>query len=251
MRPLALCTLAMKAATVGLATASCVTWATAQDIPPSATPAQLAATIAHTMNIHKPATSINSLITQETISQGNIVESRMTFKDATAFFNAAAQKQRLRIDTTRYMCKAERLPVIKRGVVFRNVFRGPDPSDIFSYDIDERACASLQTPAIADMATLTKMASEISKALPGQAAFPGSRFAGADPHEGNIQLSYDIVAPAFVDFFKYRSFEIRGKTQGTLCTSYDDAIHQGVRIRVLFKMGTTTILEFPVDNSVC
>lgn len=251
MRLLSFGTPAMKAAIAGLATLPCMTWAIAQDISRSATAAELAAGIAETMNTHKPATSGNSLITQETTSNGNLVESRMTFKDPKAFVNAAAQKQKLQAGTTRYMCKAERLPFIKKGVVFRNIFIGPDPMDAFSFDIDERACASLQTLAIADPATLAKLASAIAKALPGEPAFPGSKFAAVEAHEGDIKLSYDIVAPMFIDFFKYKAFEIRGKTQGALCLGYGDAIHRGVRIQVVFKMGTTVILEFPADNSVC
>ena len=244
-------TLTATAVIVMIATSN-MTCAAAQDISASATPDQLAAAIARTMTATKPTPAANSPIEQEFSVSKNIVERRTIFKDGRAFANAAAQRQRLQIGATRYMCKAERLAYLKRGVVFHDVFRGPGSADVFTFDIDDRACVSLEKPIVADMPTRTALAHDVAKTLPNEHSFPGSQFAGLTTNGGDIRLSYNIVALAFVDFFKYKSSEIRGKTQGMFCTKYGDSIHRGVNIHVIYQMdGGAPVLEFTVDNSIC
>ena len=105
------------------------------------------------MNATKPGTPTDSPVKQEFVSNKNIVEIRTTFSNNVALANATAQRAKLQTSLTRNMCKAERLSYIKRGVVFRNVFSNPDAAGGFSFIIDERACASLEKPVIADFPT--------------------------------------------------------------------------------------------------
>ena len=251
LRPLKIATVTAAAAALSVIISG---WnsASAQNISPLATPDQLAAAIARTMTATKPGTPANSPIRQDFVSNKNVVESRTTFNSADGLANAASQRTKLQIVSTRYMCKAERLAYIERGVVFRDIFTGPNSTGGFSFVIDKKACASLENPVLADQATLTKLADDIAKAIPNDQAFAGSRFAGLTRHEGTISLTYDIVAPAFINFFKYKSSEIRSRTQGMYCQKFGDAIRRGVQIQVIYKLDSSPpILQFSVENSIC
>ncbi len=67
-----------------------------------------------------------------------------------------------------------------------------------------------------------------------------------------IQVTYLMNVPAFVDYYRQRDFEVRGKTQGWFCGKFGDAIRQGVRIQFTYTLDDgSPLLKFPIDKSVC
>ncbi|HTO80437.1 MAG TPA: hypothetical protein VMJ31_11745, partial [Methylocystis sp.] len=157
----------------------------AQEIPPSATPAELAAAIARTMNATKPNRGPNSPIAQEFGAHDNVVEIRTILRDAQGFATLAAHREDQRMGTTNYFCKGERRAYIKKGVVLHETVTGPNVGESFEYVIDERTCASLAKPVPTNAATLKKMTEDLAKrlatALPAEETIVGVQFQNEKP----------------------------------------------------------------------
>lgn len=222
----------------------------------SASPAQLAAMIARTMTATKPAAAEGASITQQFSARDNVVESRLSFAKAADYAGAFASRNKVQQAMTRYLCQGERLAYVKRGVVFHDVQVGPGSAQSFEFVVDERTCASMPTSPAADPSTLAETAQRIAKGLAAALATKeptsGARFDKVTAQGETVQIDNVIIAPAFIDYFKFKEHEIRGKTQGLFCTAFADAIRQGNRFRVFYRQSDgSPVLEILVDKSIC
>lgn len=252
------CKLAVRPTAVSLVawlTASLFSAPQAQDALASSTPEQLAAAIAQTMRATNPSSPGGPLL-QEITSKGAVVESRMTIRDATAFKKVEMQESARRLTLTRFICRPERLPYLKRGVVFRYITVGPGPSNIDEFTINEQSCASLAKFVDADPATLIKSAETLAQRLKTRLsqgrARSGIVFESAVAHDGTVQIIEVVTDPDLVERFSRAGLEMQGISQGFFCAESQAAIHRGVKLNVLYERADgKSLLDVPIDSSVC
>lgn len=111
--------------------------------PESMTAAQMAAGIAHTIDVNTSKTDRGPLAFDAATAQGNVVEVHYTAHDAGFFAANKSNASVLQRAFASYFCDSSRISYLNRGVVIHEVLASPDNTDEVDAIIDRETCSEL------------------------------------------------------------------------------------------------------------
>jgi hypothetical protein len=222
------------------------------------TTAEMAAAIAHTIDLSLSKTTDAPMNFRSATSRENIVEILYTVRDVAILAKLKASADKYKRDTVSYFCKGDRLPYINAGVVIRNIVAAFDDSDRVETTIDRSACASLPLPPkLADSKALVEIARNVARAENKENASKQPtndlfHFEVATSHESIVEMRFIVADAAVGQRLGANREQVVGFLQGSSCFKHGDDLRQGLSLHYVFNLkDNSPVIEFTFDKSSC